>query len=114
LAREYLEKQAYLLADAQGNKVMLAHSLLLLMHCTLASMLSKGIHAIVTLLEHEETSRTAEVVAMSVARRVDPLVDMMEHTAETIQESVMDTKKSAIMMYSTWEEVRDEIQRSLT
>ena len=47
LAWEYLEKQGYLLADAQGNKVMLAHSLLLLMHCTPASMLSKGIHAVV-------------------------------------------------------------------
>ena len=46
LAQEFLEGEGYMPEDAQGNKASLTHSLLLLTHCTLASVLYKGIWAI--------------------------------------------------------------------
>src|SRR5882724_4771269 len=111
LAREYLEKQGYLLADRQGNKVTFVDSLLLLTHCAPSSMLSKGICAMATLLEHENASKTVEVVAWSIAKRVNPLVDMMEYATKRVQELVTDSRKATVMMYSMWEEVRDKIQK---
>jgi len=52
-----------------------------------------------------------EVVALAVTRRVNPLVDMMEHSAEMVQDSVMGMREAATMMYNMWEEVRDKMQR---
>ena len=111
LAWEFLEGEGYMPADAQGNKVSLAHSLLLLAHCAPASVLHKGVRAVATLLEHEEASKTGDVVALAVARRVDPLVDMMEHSAKMVQDAVTGTREVATMVYNTWEEVRDEMQK---
>ena len=110
-ACKYLEKEGYALVDANGARALLTYTLLLLTHCTLPNTLPRGIQVVATLLEHEETSRVAEAVALSVTRRVDPLVNLMEHVAESVQKSVMDTRGAAMMMYNTWEEVRDEMQK---
>ena len=42
-AREYLEKQGYAPADAQGNRASLSYTLLLLAHYASPSILPKGI-----------------------------------------------------------------------
>ena len=77
----------------QPNRASLSHALLLLSHCAPSNILSHGIRAIVTLLEYKEASRSKEVVAIVVARRVDPLVDMMEHVVEVVQELVTYTRR---------------------
>jgi len=89
----------------------LTHMLLLLAHCALASILHKGVQAVTMLLEHEGTSKSAEMLAIAVVRRVDPLTDLMEHSAKVIQEVAADMRMVATVMYSTWEEVRDEMQK---
>ena len=97
--------------DIQDNKVSLAHVLLLLAHCAPASILHKGVWVVTTLLEHKGTSKSVEMLAIAITRRVDPLTDLMEHSTEVIQEVAVDTRKVAMVMYSTWEEVRDKMQK---
>jgi len=77
LVRVFLVGEGYMLADVQGNKVSLTHMLLLLTHCAPASMLHKGIWVVVTLLEHEEASKSVEILAVAIMRRVDPLTNLM-------------------------------------
>ena len=79
LAQVFLEGEGYILVDTQGNKASLVHSLLLLTHCELDSMLYKGVCAVVNLLEHEEVSKTAKVMAIATVSRINPLVNLMEH-----------------------------------
>jgi len=111
LAREFLVGEGYMLADIQDDKVSLAHVPLLITHCTPASMLHKGVQAVMTLLEHEVASKSAETLAAAVMRRVNPLTDLMEHSAEVVQYMAMDTRKAVMVMYSTWEEFRDKMQK---
>src|SRR5882724_4707597 len=44
-------------------------------------------------------------------RRVAPLTNLMEHSAEVIQDVAADMRKAVMVMYSMWEEVRDEMQK---
>ena len=74
-ARDFLVGEGYMPADIQDNKVSLAHMLLLLTHCAPASILHKGMWAVTMLLEHEGTSKSAEMLAIAIARRVNPLTD---------------------------------------
>jgi len=45
VSKRFLVGEGYMPADIQDNKVSLTHMLLLLAHCTLASMLHKGMWA---------------------------------------------------------------------
>jgi len=81
-ARDFLVGEGYMPADVQDNKVSLAHVLLLLAHCAPASVLHKGVWAVATLLENEGTSKSVEMLAVAVARRVDPLTNLMEHSSK--------------------------------
>jgi len=110
-AHEFLEKEGYTPADANRARALLTYTLLLLTHCMPPNILPRGIQAVMTLLEHEETSKVVEAMALLVMRRVDLLVNLMEHATKSVQESVMDTRGAATMMYNTWEEVRDEVQK---
>ena len=74
-------------------------------------MLHKGMQAVAMLLEHEGVSKSVEMLAIAIARRVDPLTDLMEHSAEVVQHAAVDMRKVVMVMYSTWEEVRDEMQK---
>src|SRR5882724_5354317 len=109
--RDFLVGEGYMPADIQDNKMSLTHMLLLLAHCAPASILHKGVQAVTMLLEHEGTSKSAEMLAIAVMRRVDPLTDLMEHSTKVIQEVAADMRMVAMVMYSTWEEVRDEMQK---
>ena len=58
---DYLERQGYMPKDAQGNRTMLVHTLLLLAHCTPQAILPRGIQAVATILENEAVTKTADV-----------------------------------------------------
>ena len=111
LVRDFLVGEGYMPADVQNDKVSLTHILLLLAHCTPASMLHKGIWAVTMLLEHEGLSKAVEILAVAVTRRVDPLTDLMEHSTKVVQDAAMDTRKAVMVIYSMWEEVRDKMQK---
>jgi len=109
-AREYLEKQGYAPADAQGNRTSLSYTLLLLAHCALQRT-TKGMRAVATLLELENADRSAEIIATSVMNRINPLLDLTLHMTETIEETTKHTRQAADRMYNTCEEARDEINK---
>src|SRR5882724_5541608 len=85
LVRDFLVGEGYMPVGIQDDKVSFAHVLLLFIHCAPASMLHKGIQAVAMLLEHEVASKSVETPAAAVVRRVDPLTDLMEHSAEVVQ-----------------------------
>jgi len=111
LARDFLVGEGYMPVDMWDDKGSLAHVLLLLAHCALASVLHKGVQAVTTLLEHKVASKSAETLAAAVMGRVNPLTNLIEQSAEAIQDAATDTKKVTTVMYSMWEEVRDEMQK---
>src|SRR5882724_11057918 len=76
-----------------------------------ASVLHKGMWAVATLLEHKGASKSVEMLAIAIMRRVDPLTNLMEHSTKVIQEADVDMRKAATVMYSMWEEVRDKMQK---
>ena len=110
-AQEYLEKQGYALADAQGNRTSLSYTLLLLAHCAPPSILPKGMRAVATLLELETADQSAKIIATSVMNRINPLLDLTLHTTETIEETTKHTRQAADRMFNTCEEARDEIYK---
>jgi len=57
-------------------------------------------------------ARTADVVAANVIKRIDPLLELVEGTADTTQGIIMDTRRAANMLYSTYEDVRDKIHKA--
>jgi len=81
-AWEYLKKQGYALTDTQGNHTSLSYTLLLLAHCAPPNVLPKGMRAVTTLLELEATNQTAELIAISLMKRISPLLDLTEHTQQ--------------------------------
>jgi len=112
-AREYLEKQGYAPADAQGNQATLSYSLLLLAHCAPPSVLPKGIQAIAALLEQEAVAQNAELIAQAVMRQIGLLLDLTEHAAETINIATKQTRQATDRLYNTCEEARDEINKAM-
>ena len=74
-------------------------------------ILPKGIRAVATLLECEETMRTAEVVAATVMHKIDPALESLEKAADQTQGTASDTRTVADHMYRTGEETRDELQK---
>jgi len=109
---DYLEKQGYMLKDAQGNRMMLAHTLLLLAHCALQDMLPQGIQAVATILENEAVTKTVDAVMANIAKRIDLLLDLVEEAADMTQGVMMEARKAPIMLYSTCEDIRDEIHKA--
>jgi len=74
-AQEFLKKQGYAPTDAQGNCASLSYTLELLAHCAPSSILPKGMWAVTTLLEHEATGQSAELIALSVMKQISLLLD---------------------------------------
>jgi len=109
--QDYLEKQGYILKDAQGNQTMLVHSLLLLAHYTQQGVLQHGMWAVTTLLEHEVVTKVVDAVAVNVARRINPLLNLVEEVSDTTQGVITDARKATDMLYSTCEDVRDELHK---
>ena len=101
-----------MLKDTQGNRMMLVHMLLLLTHCVPHGTHPRGICTIATILESKVGARTADVVAANVIRRIDPLLELVEGTADTTQGIMTDTRRATNMLYSTCEDVRDEIHKA--
>jgi len=100
-----------MLKDAQGNRTMLAHTLLLLAHCTPQAVLPQGIRAIATILESEAVTKTVDMVMANVAKRINPLLELVEEVADTTQGVMTEARKATNMLYSTCEDVRDEIHK---
>jgi len=50
-------------------------------------------------------------LAAAVMVRVNPLTDLIEQSAEAIQDVATDTKKETMVMYSMWAEFRVEMQK---
>src|SRR5882672_4367497 len=112
-AHEYLEKQGYVPPDAKGGKATLSYTLLLLLHAAPPNVLPKGIRVVATLLESEEVGRTADTIVAAVMRKLDPVLELMEHTTDMEQEAIGDTRKAADRLYRTGEEMRDELQKGM-
>ena len=98
--------------DVQGNGTMLVHMLMLLAHCMPHGVLPRGIRTVATILESEARARTADTVATNVVKRIDPLLELVEGTADTTQGIMTDTRRATNMLYSTCEDVRDEIHKA--
>jgi len=112
-AREYLEKEGYAPLDVQGGKAKLSYMLLLLLHAAPPSILPKGIRAVTTLLECEETTCTAEAVAATIMHKIDPALESMEKAADQAQGAASDTRMAVDCMYRTGEDTRDELQKGV-
>src|SRR5882724_4891904 len=110
-ARKYLEKEGYALPDVWGGRAKLSYMLLLLLHAAPLSILPKGIRAVATLLECEETTCTTEVVAAAIMHKIDPALESMEKAANQAQGAALDTRMAADRMYRMGEETRDKLQK---
>jgi len=111
-ACDYLEEQGYMPKDTQGNKTTLMHMLLLLAHCAPHGMLPRGIRAIATILENEAATKNADTVTTNVTKRIDPLLELIKEVTDTMQGVMTQARKAADMLYSTCEDVRDEIHKA--
>src|SRR5882724_5275647 len=94
--------------------------LLLLLHAAPPSILPKGIRAVATLLEHEETAHTSEIIATAVLCKIDLALNLMEKAANQAQGAASDTRTVADQMYTvadqmyrTGEDMRDELQKGM-
>ena len=80
--QEYLEKQGYLLPDAQGSEAMLTH-----LHPAAAGPLHspdyppQAMRVVTIILEHEEASNATNTIA--VMHKLNPVLDLMDHAADT-------------------------------
>ena len=92
--REYLEKEGYAPPDEQGGRAKLSYMLLLLLHAVPPSILHKGIRAVAMLLEHEETTCTADIIAAAVLHKIDPELESMGQAADQIQGAASDARKA--------------------
>ena len=110
-ACDFLEKQGYVLADTQGTKAMLMHTLLLT-HCAPPSIIARGVHAVATLLECEVANHTTEGASEGIVKRVKPILGSAKQAVEQAQAAVTDTRKAANMFFSMCEEARDKIHRA--
>jgi len=112
-AREYLEKEGYALPDTWRGRAKLSYMLLLLLHAAPPSILPKGIRAVMTLLEHEETAHTADTIAAAVLRKIDLVFDLMEKAVNQVQGVASDTRTAADWLYRRGEDMRDELKKGL-
>jgi len=112
-AQEYLEKQGYVPPDAKGGKDMLSYILLLLLHATPPNVLPNGIRGVTTLLEHEEVIQIANMIVVTVMQKLDPVLELMDHAAEMVQEADSNTRKVEDQLYRMGEEMRDELQKGM-
>src|SRR5882724_13036879 len=92
-ARDYLERQGYMLKDVQGNRMTLVHMLFLLSHCTPNSFLLRGICAVATILENEAAMRTADAVTANISKRIDPLLELVKEVTDNSQGVMTETRK---------------------
>jgi len=86
-AREYLEKQGYAPPNVQGEKAPLSYVFLLLVHYVPPNILAKAIRAVAVILENEETNHTANTVVVTVMKKLDPALDLMDHAADAALEA---------------------------
>ena len=68
--------------------------------------------AVTTLLELKAANQSAKLIAVSVMKRISPLLDLTEHMMEIIEEVTKHTKQAADRIFSMCEEARDEINRA--
>ena len=87
--------------------------LLLLLHTAPPSILPKGIRAVATLLEHEETMHTTEAVAAAIMHKIDMALESMEKAANQAQGTASETRTAADHMYRMGEDTRDELQKGV-
>jgi len=110
-SREYLEKEGYAKPDMWGGRAMLSYMLLLLLHTVPPSILPKGIRAVATLLECEETACTANIIAAAVLCKIDPALNSVEKAANQAQGVATDIRMVVDWMYRTGEDMRDKLQK---
>jgi len=109
---KFLERQGYIPADAQGNKSMLTHTLLLIAHCTPPSIIPKGIQVVATLLENEAAANTTEGVTVTVKKKFGPLLSSVEQVTDTMQSTIMDTRQATNMLFNTCKDAQGEIYKA--
>jgi len=111
-AREYLEKEGYVLPDAWGGRAKLSYMLLLLLHAVPPSILPKGIRAVTTLLECEAAC-TADIIAAAILCKIDLVLNLMGKVANQAQGTDSDTSTAVYWLYRTGEEMRDELKKGM-
>jgi len=89
--------QGYILKDVHSNRTTLVHSLLLLTHYTLQGALQCSMWAVTTLLEHKVVMKVVDIIAVNVARRIDPL-NMVEEASDMTQGVITDARRAADMI----------------
>ena len=91
--------------DAQGNRMMHVHTLLLLAYCSPQAILLRGIQAIATILGNEAATKMADVVAVNATKIINPFLELIE-AADIMQGVMTEVRKAANMLYSTCKDVR--------
>jgi len=54
--------------------------------------------------------RTVDTIVAAVMQKLDPMLKMVDHVADTAQEATGDTSKAVDHLYRTGEKMRDELQ----
>ena len=98
-AREYLEKEGYAPPDEWGGRAKLSYMLLLLLHAVPPSILPKGIRAVIMLLECEETTHTTDIIAATILRKIDLVLELMGQAADQTQGAALDARKAVDRLY---------------
>jgi len=87
--------------------------LLLLLHAAPPSILLKGIRAVTTLLEHEETAHTTDAITAAILHKIDLVLESLEKVADQAQGMESDTRMVVDRMYRMGEDTRDELQKGV-
>jgi len=81
--------------------------------CTPSTILPKALRVIAIILEHVSSIDTAHTIATMILHKLDPMLHLMDHAADTMQEAVEDTRKATDCLYRTGQETRDKLQKCL-
>ena len=94
-AREYLEKEGYMLPDMWGRRDKLSYILLLLLHAAPLSVLPKGIRVVATLMECKEAEHTADTITYAILHKINLVLDSMGKAAKQMHSAASDTRLAA-------------------
>lgn len=92
---------------------MLSYALLLLASTAPAKILQDGIKYIAILMDDAEVEKSGDRLSSYVINKLSPLLDRAQDITTNASNAVDSTRKSADRLHNTYEETRDEIQRSV-
>jgi len=112
-ARDFLDKNGYTPKSDSTTIETLSYALLSLTHSATYKTLQDEAQAITILLELESTKRTGEGIVSYIIQKLSLIIDSAEDALTGVNTATEDIWSAVDRLYSTWEETRDEIQKSV-